>query len=146
MKAKQALLAIVIALILSFNLSACGGLGDWDYELPGGYEIVRFNSEDISFIKDDRSIVLDRYIISFCFEERYIGLQRYPVTEPYDGIFDIREVDTSNPEFYLVDARAEIVYGPLTREEYDEHIIDFGITEMGEWIDTDSDFEGKNYG
>lgn len=131
-------------MVLLFNLTACG-LGDWGYELPGGYEIERLNSVDIVFTKNG-SFVVERYIISFCFEERYIGLQRYPVNGPYDADFDIREVDTSNPEFYLVDSRADIVYGPLTREEYDEHIIDFGITDMGEWIDTDSDFEGKNYG
>lgn len=134
------IMMLVLLLILPLMLAGCPGLSDWAYDkLPGKYAIWRINSQDIQLVKEDASSgepIVGRYIIAFCYDDRYIGVQRVPLEQEYDEVVDIETIDTSNPEFYLVDTETDSIYGPWTYTEYSNGIINFGVTGMCEWIYT----------
>ena len=135
------LLILSLILVLMFSLAACPGLSDWIYEnLPENYVIVHINSNDIILCRksgESYDTVINRYIESFCKNERYIGLKRIPVDslQPY-GDFDIKEADPTLVEYYLIDTQETLVYGPYSYEEYEQKIQSVGINQMGEWITT----------
>lgn len=137
---KMSILASLMALTLL--LTGCPAMSDWQYNnLPGEYSIWRINIQDIQLVKvngNSGDPVVGRYIIAFCYSDRYIGLQRIPLEREYDGVIDVENLDKSNPEFYLIDAEIGSVFGPWTKEEYLDNITELGITEMCEWIFTDS--------
>lgn len=133
-------LAVLIS-VLAAMLSACPGLNDWTYDaLPNGYEIWRVNSQDITFGRregNELKCVIPRYIIAFCNNDRYIGLQRVAMDSiPYDEIVNIEELDISDPEYYLVDAQHGAVYGPFTKAAYLSKIKELDVGEMTDWTST----------
>ena len=131
-------------LILLMRLTACAGLGDWTIDdLPGeGYAIMRINSQDIAFVKSERKVI-DRYIVAFCYDTRYIGLKRIPIDLAYNEHFDIHELDLQKLEYYLVDSLTGVIYGPCTQDEYATYLDEFKIIEMTEWVLTNSELEEK---
>lgn len=131
-------LIVFVAILLTISITACGGLGDWTFDdLPGeGYEITRFNGQDISLDKSGKTVI-DRYIIAFCYDTKYIGVQRIPIHTPYNEIFNVEDLDFSTLEYFLVDTQTDIIYGPCTQDEYANYLDEFNISEMTEWIVTD---------
>ena len=93
-KAKKIFLIILSIIIVIALLYAAfvyvlpniglGGAGDWSFDkIPGNYEIWRMNGKDVSLIKmfsdcSGGEIVLGPFILSFCWDRRYIGLQIDP--------------------------------------------------------------------
>ncbi len=132
--------SIVIAMMLPL-LAGCAGLSDWAYVLPYDYEIWRINSERIVLMKNQgetSDTVINDYIAYFCYNERYIGIQNASVQTSENMV----EIDTSNSDYYLVDAANDEVFGPYTLEEYEAEKQDLNIGEMGGWIDTSTWPEG----
>ncbi len=132
-------LIILSSMVILFT-GCFGGVGDWAYCLPNDYEIWRVNSENVVFGKIEGDLFeqkIDRYVISFCHNDRYIGLVRIPMDDiPYDKDIDIETMDRSNSEYYLVDSENDIIYGPYTENEYAKQCNDFGVQDMCEWIET----------
>ena len=114
--------------VLILTLTGCAGNGDWAYDdLPDDYSIWRINSQDIQFGKSSGNIltpVVGRYIIAFCHDDQYIGLQRIPLEKQYRGGSDIKALVKSNPEYYLIDSDTDFLYGPMTYAEYCALIIE----------------------
>jgi len=131
---------LTLPMVLTLFLTGCPAMSDWEYDnLPGEYSIWKINDEDIQLVKVNGDPVVGRYIIAFCYNDRYIGLQRIPLEREYGSVVvDVETLDKSNPEFYLIDAEIGSVFGPWTKEEYLDSITELGITEMCEWILTDS--------
>lgn len=130
-------LKVLVMLILAMSMTACGGLGDWTFDdLPGeNYEIIRFNGENIVLAKSEKTVI-ERYIVAFCYDTKYIGLKRIPIDLPYTEHFSVDELDFSKLEYYLVDSQTDVTYGPCTQEEYDTYLDEFHITEMSDWLPT----------
>ena len=137
----------LIFLILLLGLTSCGlgGSGDWIYDdLPNNYAIVYFNGNNISFGKltDSASFfdeTISRYIVEFWCNDSYIGLKRVNMDniswkettalEPLDEL--------PNLEYYLIDAKNDIQYGPYSISEYEQKCSELGITNISNWIRTD---------
>ena len=137
-------LGVLVMLFLLVSMTACAGQGDWTInDLPGeDYAIMRLNGQDISFVKSERTVI-ERYIVAFCYDARYIGLQRIPIDSAYNEPFDVRDLDDSTWEYYLVDTQTNVIYGPCTQEEYSAYLEELKIRGMLEWMPTDSEFEGR---
>ena len=127
-----------VMLLCGMVLAACVGPGrnDWQYNLPNAYCIQYINSRDI-LLKDtdarssSSSIVIDRYVTAFCYNDRFVGLQCVDV--PQDAA---EEIDRTHPDFYLVDTQDDAVYGPFTEEVYRQTLEALKASEMCEWIAT----------
>ena len=134
---KKCLCVIVLLLFLA----GCGGMGDWSYNaLPAEYAIWRLNSQDIQLVKENQvsaDTVVGRYVTAFCYNSRYVGIQRIPMDRSYSKEEDIDMLDKSNPEFYLIDCSTDSVTGPMTEQEYSSKIVEVGIQDMCQWIPTD---------
>ncbi len=123
---------LIYGLVLLVAMSGQSMTGDWSYELPNDYAIWRINSRRIVVgIEKGSSLdaVLDRYICAFCYNGDYIGLQCVDVPE------DLKEeIDTSNPDYYLIDMGSRTVGGPMTLEAYQKAVQ--AIADMTDWIST----------
>ena len=131
------ILLLVLALLF---LGGCG-LGDWEYELIGGYAIVRCNSEDILLTHREAedaggTVVLPNCrVTAACTNDRYIGIQaiRYKgLAESDKGIL------IGESAFYLVDAINHEVYGPFASQtEYDAKCSELSAGDMELWRTTE---------
>lgn len=123
-------------------LTGCPAFTDWEYnDLPNDYAISRVNVQNIQLNKESDGLyrkVVDKFIIAFCYNSRYIALQRVPIDNTNTEMFDVEKIYASNPEYYLIDSETDTVYGPLTIKEYEEQIINLHIENMCEWISTDA--------
>lgn len=131
-------------LSISFLFSGCfGGVGDWTYDmLPNNYEIVRVNSQAVVFGKRDSGLfnqIMDRHIISFCYNSSYVGMKRIPLDnmEPSRYV-DVKNYDPTSLEYYLFDTDREKLYGPYTEKEYVAQCETLSINDMCAWLDTTS--------
>lgn len=141
---KRFIVAVVVIATIITLFAGCAGLSDWAYPLPYGYEIWRINSERIVLVKNQgetSDTVIEDYIISFCHNECYIGIQNISLRTGQSSE-SIGQIDTSNPDYYLVDAASDEVFGPYTAEEYKTKKQDLNTGELGTWIDTSTRPEG----
>lgn len=140
-------LIVDIAFMLLFSSSLLGllpvgfgpgGMGDWAYDqLPNGYEIWRLNSRNIQVVKGNGTVILDGYVLEFCYNESFIGIKHISTDEGYSrGQSDTKNLDTSNPDFYLIDAQNDAVCGPLTADDYQKQLQTRRIQDMCGWIPT----------
>lgn len=145
---------MVVLICVGWLLGSCG-LSDWSYELlPGDYEICRVNShciilgQPVKIGTTDTTVletIVDTYVWAFCYDDTFIGIQRLPVqSEALDAQTDIRSLDTSNMEYYLVDATNNTVYGPYSAKEYEEQVTLLTDGSLCDWIDTYPMPEGAN--
>lgn len=122
------------------------GTDDWGYELPNGYEISRVNSNCVVLGKngDVFEQMVDRYVVSFCYNQSFVGLQRIPLDDiAANESIDIQSYDRSSAEYYLVDTENDTIYGPYTEEEeYTEKCVELSVGDMCEWIETTTKPEG----
>ena len=132
-------LSLLLAVMICFT--SCTMTGDWCYRLlPGDYEVLRINSTEIDLVQDGGYVI--RYVIAFCYNESFIGVQQPEFDKESNDDLDIREMDWSNPNYYLVDAANEAVYGPYTATEYEDQLKKLNITDMCEWISTNTKPKG----
>ena len=138
----KALMIIGMAL-LAILLTGCPGINDWSYnDLPNQYIIMKINSGDIQVGKLDEQgyekRIIDRYVISFCYNSQYIGIQRISVDLPYHDVKTFEDLDQSKVAYYLIDSETDTVWGPLTIDEYNRELETNRIFDMCEWISTAS--------
>lgn len=137
---KSQLKMLLIIAIFIFFLSACG-LSDWSYnKIPNGYEVWHFSSGDIKLVYEDGKIVIEKFVLAFCYNDKYIGVQQIPLKENDEHISSWEEIqkeyDLSDPEYYIIDSETDSIYGPYTQSEYIKQIEILNICELCEWIKT----------
>ena len=136
------IILIMCAVLLTSTLTGCPARDDWSYsELPNEYMIMRVNGGDVQFGKvENQQYVkrIDRYVIAFSYGERYIGIQQIPIESPYSEMINVEELDQSKLEYYLIDSETDVIYGPWTLYEYNNELEECEISDMCEWISTDS--------
>ncbi len=135
--------AALLCLALAFLLAGCIGPGasDWRYELPNDYEIWRINSRSIRCIRaegNQGSHVLDGYVSAFCYDERNVGLQCVSVSEDLQ-----EEIDTSAPDYYLLDTQTGELSGPWSLAEWEGNAA--GLAELCPWKATNPAPKGTKY-
>ena len=140
---KRTAICFLLVFLLLLPLSSCiriGGAGDWTFDLPGGYTVMRFNNLCIEVIKDGATVV-GEYIEAFCFGETYVGVKRIPFDFESGRHEDIDHVPTAYPdterEYYLLDTASGTVYGPYTSEEFTARCEELTVTDLCDWISTD---------
>ena len=168
---KHLVATLLLLLTITLTLTSCfAGLLDWQYLLPNNYRVSRVNDDAIIFSKITQlnpqlsDLKLDRFILSFCYNDAYIGLKRIPLDEVSRGVFfEIQKYNDSDEEFclvdeddgniiygpyvaeyYLVDAFNDSIYGPYSKEEYEAKCNELNVGSMCEWINTDSKPEGAH--
>lgn len=142
----SASILIVLSFFLLHQLAICvlsesglGGSGDWFFDgLPGYYEIWKINGADISLIKKTSEFggkkIVEPFVISFCWDNRYIGIQRGSYQKGC-------QPDATDVEYYIVDSSTEKVFGPFDLEEYKEQSAIFDFYPNG-WVQTVPDPKG----
>ncbi|MBQ7788039.1 MAG: DUF3997 domain-containing protein [Clostridia bacterium] len=127
---------------------SCAGLGDWEYELPNGYSIIRLNASTIIIGSDykgyESSIIFERYITSFAYNEQYVCARRLDVPENY-FFDDIMNMDFEEAEYLIIDTISHEIHSSLSKEEYQSLCKELNITGLCDWIDTYPDPEGAIY-
>ncbi len=94
---KKTFIVSLLMLALLLSLSSCiriGGAGDWTFDLPGGYTVMRANNLCIEVIKD-RTTVIEEYIETFCFGKTHVGVKRIPFDFESGRHEDIDHVPTA---------------------------------------------------
>ena len=140
---KRTAICFLLVFLLLLPLSSCiriGGAGDWTFDLPGEYTVMRFNNLCIKVIKDGATVV-GEYIEAFCFGETYVGVKRIPFDFESGRHEDIDHVPTVYPdterEYYLLDTASGSLYGPYTSEEFTARCEELTVTDLCDWISTD---------
>lgn len=141
---------ILLFCFLCCLLTSCG-IGDWRYDkLPGDYEVWRINSYSIVLGRNKNGFSLDvvvgRFITEFCYNDSTIAIKKVEIdTEtPYDT-FDFDEVDWADPDYYIIDAENNLLYGPYTPQEFNRKLVEMGADDLGEWIKTEPAPSGATY-
>ena len=139
--------AIFVFLCCACDFGFGPGVNDWHYALPNDYEIVHISPSDIVCVTKKTGysnvFVVERQVIEFCFNERYVGLKRaLPLVDASNPEQYSREFDVSNPEYYLVDTMSDDVFGPFDKEMYIMEIEKMQLSNMCEWISTSSAPDG----
>jgi len=132
---------VTVLVIIVVSFTSCSGLNDWEYSLPGGYAVIKINSQNVVFskVESDGTILLSRFITDFCYNDSYIALKRIPMDNiDRNEMIDIDSYDLSMIEYYLVNIESDELLGPFNFDEYTEKIVEFKVGELCEWTNTKS--------
>ena len=150
MENKSCRVLLVIAFFLLFILLVCGaalyfvystlglgGAGDWAYkDLPGSYEIWRFNAKNISVVDaDSGGTVIPPFVKRFSANERYIGIQQAN-NEESETLIKKDEI-----KYYIIDADNRAIYGPFDLDGFQGYCDEHNV-ELDEWKQTQPKPEG----
>lgn len=150
---------IILIFLFSFcsNLISCNwnARGDWSYNLPNGYKIMRVNSTDIVLVASDYCLIdekgyltntmVERYITCFCYNAYYVAVRRIDVSNDM-SFEDIVNKDSDSALFYLVNTETNELNGPYsTLEDFENACMKFEIVDLCDWIDTYPAPEGAIY-
>ena len=135
---------IFIIVIFSIVFSACStfnfGSNDWKYDkLPNNYQVWQINSNDIvigKYMGVSLDIIIETYVIEFCFNDMYIGVKQIQgkAEQTYKDIED--ETNSLTPNYYIIDTKNDIVFGPYDIAEYQQKCENLNIDDFSQWIKT----------
>lgn len=130
-------------------LSSCigPGLSDWEYELPNDYYVVRANSISIGIgIKDKGgySKVIDRYIVCFAYNDKYVCARRFDLSEDIRQE-EILKMNIEEAKYCIINTETHEIYDSLTKEKYETLCNELNITGLCDWIDTYPAPDGAKY-
>lgn len=125
------------------------GPKEWRYYLSHGYRIDEMHYGRYLLVNDSWEeyidgtsyvgIVVDMNVVSFCYNDAYIGLQC--IQE-----YDIEQNEAhKNVDYYLIDMDANRKNGPFTEEAYYQFCTSNKIGPIGIWIDTIPRPSGATY-
>lgn len=124
-------------ILLALSTSACSGMGDWNVSgLPGGYEIWRINTRSVVLCLPDEESpyiaknIIDPYVFELWYNDTYICAKQADVPDDLE-----KEIDKSNPNYYIVDVTDGICRGPLNEDGFYEVCQELGIDGSLEWMD-----------
>ena len=122
------LIVVIICLILSLVISHLPMMGPGlsDNYLMKGYEMGSIDGNPQ--IQKSRQVYVDGCIISTCYNDRYICAKQV------DKVKDsLERVNKENPRYYILDTETESVYGPYSKEEFEEKLEEWNITDLTGW-------------
>ena len=123
-------------LFCSLLLCSCVGISDWEYELPNNYSIIRFNTSTIAIYCED-SPVLDSYVTSFAYNERFVCARRLVLDDNRTYFYDdIVEMDFNQAVYCIVDTQTHNVYDLLDENEFETLCKELMIENLNAWTNT----------
>ena len=130
---------VFVSIVVLFTGSS--GLSDWSYEdLPNSYEVWRINSQDIVVGKvsdnDSFEVKIERFVLEFSYNDRFIGVKQFPIKQDYNIAIDVKKIDTSNLDYYIIDSNSDTIYGPYNYYEYKNKCDELKVGTMKEWVKT----------
>jgi len=145
---KTNIILVFLAILMVFSGCYAFGRGDWKYDLPNQYQVLMVNSHDIVIRNCSEGIVINNtivhnYILSFCYNDRFVGVQRIVPDDP-DHCY-IQERYSKDPEYYIIDTEENMVLGPFNEAEYEEMCDNLNVAALCEWIKTDPMPDGAYY-
>ena len=137
MKIKFVLMGAII--ILSMILSSCAGMADGRYDLPGEYSIIYANTRSVDLCRDQKedgkvwgaTSIVETYVSEIAYNDDYIFAKRVDVPEDIN-----KDIDTSNPEYYLLVVETGLLSGPFSKKEFKAQIKTLNLSKMPKWRET----------
>ena len=129
---KRKLAMLLCAALLATLCAACGASG-WVYDLPNGYTVR--SKDGAVCIEQNGEQALSTGVTAFCAGERYVGVQQEHETD-----------DGSETYWFLLDTENQVFYAEESEETFLEDCETFGVTDLGDWIDTASRPSGAHAG
>lgn len=104
---------LCLALLPLLLLTSCAGAADWIFsKLPGDYEVWRMSAHVVRLVNSS-SIVVDSFVSELWWNQDYILVQHKPEdTDPDSAI-----------SYYIVVVETGEVLGPLTKEAFDQEVL-----------------------
>lgn len=141
------LLALIVALVIlifsCFGLSSCVEV-TWEYILPRGYYISYFDYYHI-ILKDISGFsITSGCITSFCYDSRYVCARIVDLGDKYAYGKTIEEVRAElqakkqDAPYFILDTETQEMHEDLSKEEFDALCVELEITDLCDWIDTDT--------
>ncbi|MGF6375342.1 hypothetical protein M2140_000376 [Clostridiales Family XIII bacterium PM5-7] len=124
----------VISTILVIHLvSACAGAGDWTSEpLPGGYVVMRVNSENISLCMPSgeslAEIIIEPYVTKVAYNDDYILVQRKDLVPEITSFKDLKKL--FKRYYYFVEVDTQKVLGPYSKEKFEEKALELKVDDI----------------
>lgn len=116
------------------------GRGDWEYELTGGYKLIRLNASEIILGRNrpdsssSKGVITEYYITDYCMNQRFIGIQGIR----HKGLpSSYRGVEMGERGYFLINVSNGDVYGPYSKkEDYASKCVEVSTGGMGQWEST----------
>lgn len=141
------LLALIVALVIlaisCFGLSSCAEV-TWEYILPRGYYINYIDDYDITLNDIEGFIITSGCITSFCYDSRYVCARIVDIGNKYANGKTVEEdraelqAKKQDAPYFILDTETQEMYEDLSKEKFDALCVELEITDLCDWIDTDT--------
>ncbi len=128
------IVSLIFCVVIKFLFSIGPGLSDFESALVGGYELCRSSAFNVSIVHSESShdyARIPQEVLKVGLDDRFIIAIRNPVKYDEEGhpIYDYtgKELDLNMLEYWILDTKVPIVYGPLNKEEFEVKRISLGV-------------------
>src|SRR5262245_4446096 len=132
MTKRRVLLAVLLAVWTALTL-ACG-LQDYHYEMCGGYCVVRSSAHQVvvapklgesAWASSDPTAIPAK-VVEVAWDERFVIAKRQLLHRPDPG--GIERPVSGSYDFWVIDTRDKVRYGPLTADEFEAKRAEVGVS------------------
>lgn len=112
--------------IFALTSSVCFGFfgyQDFDYKLCGGYSLMRRSAHQVDIVPqehNDRTPIIPEKVIEVAWDTRFILAKRQEVKKDHEPVPD-------QFDFWILDTKKPVVYGPLKKDDFDKKRKKLGI-------------------
>ncbi|WP_308698916.1 DUF3997 domain-containing protein [uncultured Thomasclavelia sp.] len=102
---------ISFLILILLILTSCTGTNDWKFSLPNGYEVWRINSSEIKVVSINNNVgkeIIPSFVKEFAYDSQYVFTR---------NIDNISTNNIFNEEFYILDTKSGMLYGPYNDME-----------------------------
>jgi hypothetical protein len=115
---------VVLGSVIVFGVPFGPGLGDYEYDVAGGYTLYRTSSREVHVSPrggwSERTPRIPPCVVGLAWDDRFVLAERQPLGER-DG------VPGSATDFWILDTPVSQAYGPLSKEDFGRKRAELGV-------------------
>ncbi|MBQ7225719.1 MAG: DUF3997 domain-containing protein [Clostridia bacterium] len=112
--------------------------------MPRGYYINYIDDYDITLNDIEGFIITSGCITSFCYDSRYVCARIVDIGNKYANGKTVEEdraelqAKKQDAPYFILDTETQEMYEDLSKEKFDALCVELEITDLCDWIDTDT--------
>lgn len=113
---------LFVSFIISIISSGCAGLGDYEFDVAGGYKLLRINALEVVVLKESvgyqKGMYIPPKVVEVAWDDRFVIAKQLGFTDiPGKGSMP----DEMKVGYWILDTTVKKAHGPYNLEDFEKN-------------------------